>query len=116
MDDVRPLALEDRADSPNAGWSNEKTEIRRSHAVDPRNAYRVDRGRPGCRRHDEDLVAGGREMHREVTEMQLDAADARMKPVANECDLHASTRDGSRLRDALERAQHALHLFVRVLG
>ena len=82
------------AHGTNAGASDEKSEIRCARRVDPSNGNAVDfAGARSCR-DDHDVVATCAKADREVAKMQLDSADARMKPVADESELQAGSGKG----------------------
>ena len=81
----------------------------------PRRARRVDAHHTRCRRRrrtrrwrdDDHVVSRVRESRREILQMQLDAADARTKPVADERDLHRSFRRSDVRGGFLRRSSRA---------
>jgi hypothetical protein len=87
--DVDALRLERLADGTHAGGCCEKMKNRgegRAHAHYADSAYYACARRG---RDDDDVVAGSGEVLREILQVELDAADSRVIPVADECDFHS---------------------------
>src|SRR5262245_21313861 len=88
MDDIGTLGRHRVTERANAGGGHQKTEMWRPTGIHARDADPVDRIESRCGRHDDDLMPSSGQSRCEISKVQLDAADARRKPVADERDLH----------------------------
>src|SRR4051794_10827949 len=86
------------ANGANPARGIQESKSRHSRRGDPANPNAVDIRVTGRWRDHDHVVAGGRECGAEVLQVKLDPADARMIPVADECDLHVAIDTESRPR------------------
>jgi hypothetical protein len=64
-----------------------------ARGIDAVNRCSIDHGVARRGRDDVDVVSGSPQTVREVVEVQLDSTHARVKPIADESDLHVATAE-----------------------
>jgi hypothetical protein len=132
MRDVNALVRDCFTDRPDSRRCHEKTKNRSERRSNATDANAVDYGFTRCGGDHDDVMTRGSEIGGEVLQVEFDAADARMIPVADEGDFQTllslfvrcqrldrffwGAQRYRRARDPLERREHAIDLLTRMFS